>query len=640
MSPLARKLILFAFALLLAFGVLAAAEAVLALFDVAPARTPAIKLGDAIDPGARVVVWDRDLLYRYAPNSDFLGYYRTNSLGYRGPELAEAKGESTYRILCFGDSCTFGLGVRENETWAAVLERALNRAYDGVRRFEVRTFGVIGYSSFQSRRQIEIEVPRFRPDLVVFMPTVVNDGFLAPLASDADRARANRGWRAQLSGLRLGRLLGHGTPEVNPRDSADWAIDVDPTRARVPLAEYPEHLVAAVEAARQAGSAMVLVAFETSPAFASLDPGRLARAAVVEQVAREEHVALADPRPAFREMQPYAMHIDGVHPTADGMRLIASAVLRAIVADDSILPAEPRREFLRFVLRARERGSVAEASPFATGDADGTPALFRGFVDRLSGGAPLSDAAEAALMRYDPVDGIERSRYALGALLLPVAAGAPQPPGVAERVALMRLHVRPVDAFHAFLFGGEEPREVPGRWRVVARALAAYERWLDFTMQPVDRREGTAIDAFEAGRPNQALALLEQVLALEPASCSAGYQTARMERLLNQRKKAREQVELVLAQDPLNAPALALAGVLALEANDEVAADDLLQRAVAADPLDPMTRYGRARLLLKRGEKRAARRELETVAVINATAFPDLSILLAQTAEPAPPGGN
>lgn len=48
----------------------------------------------------------------------------TNSQGFRGPEIQEKK--SGLRILCLGDSVTFGWGVEQDESYPALLARSLN----------------------------------------------------------------------------------------------------------------------------------------------------------------------------------------------------------------------------------------------------------------------------------------------------------------------------------------------------------------------------------------------------------------------------------------------------------------------------------------------------------------------------------
>src|SRR5262245_15661592 len=46
---------------------------------------------------------------------------RINSLGLRGGEIARPKPKGTWRVLVLGDSVAFGWGVREEETFEALL---------------------------------------------------------------------------------------------------------------------------------------------------------------------------------------------------------------------------------------------------------------------------------------------------------------------------------------------------------------------------------------------------------------------------------------------------------------------------------------------------------------------------------------
>ena len=51
--------------------------------------------------------------------------YRINSLGFRDRELTAAKVPGEYRILCLGDSFTFGTGVPLEDAWPRLLEGVL-----------------------------------------------------------------------------------------------------------------------------------------------------------------------------------------------------------------------------------------------------------------------------------------------------------------------------------------------------------------------------------------------------------------------------------------------------------------------------------------------------------------------------------
>ena len=98
--------------------------------------------------------WDRDV--------DFL--LSTNADGLRNPPLAPDG--ARVRILVLGDSITFGLGVNNDETWPAQLERVLNRTA-GPATYEVLNAGISGYSAFQGLRYLDKYGLRFHPSAVV-----------------------------------------------------------------------------------------------------------------------------------------------------------------------------------------------------------------------------------------------------------------------------------------------------------------------------------------------------------------------------------------------------------------------------------------------------------------------------------------
>jgi len=87
----------------------------------------------------------------------------TNSLGLRSP--APGREGTQFRVLAVGNSCTFGLGVDNEETWPSRLEEELNRTLDGVA--EVVNAGVPGYTSYQGRKYLETAGLDLDPDLVI-----------------------------------------------------------------------------------------------------------------------------------------------------------------------------------------------------------------------------------------------------------------------------------------------------------------------------------------------------------------------------------------------------------------------------------------------------------------------------------------
>jgi len=114
-----------------------------------------------------VFMKDRNLFWRLRPERTvtsrfFEGRsYRINSLGLRGAEIPRHKTKK--RILLLGNSCTFGWGVSDDETYAGQLERLLHGEY------EVINAGVPGYSSEQGKRFFERNLLKLQPDIVAVM---------------------------------------------------------------------------------------------------------------------------------------------------------------------------------------------------------------------------------------------------------------------------------------------------------------------------------------------------------------------------------------------------------------------------------------------------------------------------------------
>jgi GDSL-like Lipase/Acylhydrolase family len=103
----------------------------------------------------------------HAVDYDYL--QRVNNLGLRGRDLEPAKRQGTYRILMLGDSFTMGFGVEDDETFSALLERALRnrRSIFQGKTVEVVNAGVGSYAPVLSFLQLTKYLGRLEPDLVV-----------------------------------------------------------------------------------------------------------------------------------------------------------------------------------------------------------------------------------------------------------------------------------------------------------------------------------------------------------------------------------------------------------------------------------------------------------------------------------------
>ncbi len=96
----------------------------------------------------------------------YLHRVEVNALGLRGAEVGE-KRATDMRVLCLGDSLTYGQGVADDETLPAHLETILNaRTRPGVRWATINA-GHRAYSTHQELALLEELGARIEPDVVV-----------------------------------------------------------------------------------------------------------------------------------------------------------------------------------------------------------------------------------------------------------------------------------------------------------------------------------------------------------------------------------------------------------------------------------------------------------------------------------------
>jgi lysophospholipase L1-like esterase len=91
---------------------------------------------------------------------------QVNSYGLRNPEFPIKKTPHTLRILCVGDSVTFGVGVSFEETFPAQLQKLFHA--QGKTNIEVLNAGVCSYNSSQELAWLKHKGLALEPDIVIF----------------------------------------------------------------------------------------------------------------------------------------------------------------------------------------------------------------------------------------------------------------------------------------------------------------------------------------------------------------------------------------------------------------------------------------------------------------------------------------
>jgi lysophospholipase L1-like esterase len=109
-----------------------------------------------------------------------------NEQGFRGALLAPTKEAGVLRIVCLGDSHTFGFGVEEDRTWPERLRRLLAERSPG--RFEVLNAGTPAYNTTREVRLLESRLLALEPD-VVLLQYFVNDTAGADVEEEREEPR-------------------------------------------------------------------------------------------------------------------------------------------------------------------------------------------------------------------------------------------------------------------------------------------------------------------------------------------------------------------------------------------------------------------------------------------------------------------
>lgn len=141
---------------LVAFAVVEVAVRRLSPQEVGPVRFACLpELGDIPVPGQQGE--------RRLPGV-FSFRYSNNSLGWRGSREYREKKRTDYRVLFLGDSFTYGLGVDDDQTFAALVEKDLRSDRVSV---EVMNAGAPGKGTDYALKCFQTVGRKFHPDLTV-----------------------------------------------------------------------------------------------------------------------------------------------------------------------------------------------------------------------------------------------------------------------------------------------------------------------------------------------------------------------------------------------------------------------------------------------------------------------------------------
>ncbi len=346
-ASLRRKL---AFGAITNLVLLSLLESSLALLGAAPRRPPEppVEFVGAQFGGVFPLQWDDRLFWSLRPGAMIPDLReRLGPQGFRGAAFRDAKRAGTRRLLCLGDSSTFGIGVEGQDTYARRLQRWLDSGENG--DWEVLNLGVPGYSAVQMLRLLEDRGPALSPDLVVIYAGAWNDYTPAVRMGDLEAAKRIDERRGALSRvglldrLRSYRLLRDTLASRSERPASSiaesyrdgWARAKErPDGPRLTPTEFEDTLVAILDRIAAVGALPVLVVppapRSTSDRF---EDGEI-YAERIRAVGHARGAPTFDARARLREtgLPDDVLFVDLIHPSRVGHLLLARGIRREICA--------------------------------------------------------------------------------------------------------------------------------------------------------------------------------------------------------------------------------------------------------------------------------------------------------------------
>ncbi len=266
------------------------------------------------------------------------GGIMSNSERLRSREIRPAPSRLVQRVLCIGDSTTFGFGVDFADAWPNQLQKLVDDEAPG--EMEVLNAGVPGHTTYQGRQRLEAELAKWRPQLAI-ITFGNNDGWRWDGLADKDHALSAAGsgvpqwlnhsrawsallaWRKEAAGRRAVRDEARWAEEATMNfltPNANWT-------PRVSVPDFADNLRVMIAVCREYQCAVVLVVWPDKRQLLDQPTWRLPYQQSMRQVAEKAGVASEDLVAVFEDAGLWGIERflpnDVIHIDAKGNRLVS-----------------------------------------------------------------------------------------------------------------------------------------------------------------------------------------------------------------------------------------------------------------------------------------------------------------------------
>lgn len=241
----------------------------------------------------------------------------TNELGLRqGPVGPKT---NRYRVLCLGDSRTYGMGVNNAETWPSQLQAEMDRGQPG--QYEIINAAVTGYTANQGLRYLRNYGLKLKPDLLLVC-FAYNEGAPIPPPGigdcDWENPEASGGFIALLKDA----IRGAGLQRPSIIEKKD---------RRLTPGELLDTLIAFAEVAQQNHIALAYLACPSFPELSGIPFDRPFYTGLVGEAAAYTRTPAIDLTDTLLNAG-QEIFVDDVHLNAAGCRLVAARVAKELPA--------------------------------------------------------------------------------------------------------------------------------------------------------------------------------------------------------------------------------------------------------------------------------------------------------------------